>query len=128
MLTYAGKGYTPRFVRNYDRVIAEMKRGRPVELVAGPDDICAGLLGARKRQHCTSDDVRDRDARALRDFRTQGLALAPAAPMTAARLQRLRAAYAQGDVRGACAGCSWKPFCDSLVAQQFADCKLTPRR
>jgi len=125
MLTYAGKGYTPRFVKGYDRVVAEMKRGRPVELVAGPDDICAGLCGSRKRTHCHSCDVKDRDARTLRDFRARRLALAPAAPITIARLRRLRKAYASNDIRSACAGCSWKRLCDSLVVQDFAGCKLT---
>lgn len=125
MLTYAGKGYTPHFVRGYDRVVAEIKRGRPVELVTGPDDICAGLIGSRKRSHCTSIDVKTRDAQTLRDFRTRRLALTPVAPMTAARLQRLRKAYVQGDVRSACAGCSWKRLCDSLIVQNFAGCRLT---
>jgi hypothetical protein len=124
MRTYVGEGYTPRFVRGYDRVVAEMKRGRPVELVAGPDDICAGLLGAQKRGHCTSDDVKARDAQALRDFRAQRLLPTPTAPMTAARLQRLRKAYAQGDVRSACSGCSWKPLCDGIVKRDFSGCRL----
>ena len=125
MLTYAGKGYTPRFVRNYDRIVAEMKRGRSVELVAGPDDICAGLTGSRKRVHCHSHDVRQRDARAINDFRKRRLALTPAAPITQARLARLRKAYAANTVRSACAGCSWKSFCDSLVSRDFVGRRLT---
>ncbi|MFT3727011.1 MAG: DUF1284 domain-containing protein [Terricaulis sp.] len=125
MLTYAGKGYTPRFVRGYDRVVMDMKRGRFVELVVGPDDICAGLSGSRKRAHCYSKDVQTRDAQTLQDFRSKRLTLTPSAPITAARLRRLRKAYTKGTVRSACTGCSWKRLCDSLVVQDFAGCKLT---
>lgn len=125
MLTYAGKGYTPRFVRGYDRVIAEMQRGRPVELIAGADDICAGLAGSRQRAHCHSKDVKIRDAHTLREFRARRLALKPTAPITKARLQRLRKAYAENRIRGACAGCSWKRLCDSVVVQEFSGCRLS---
>jgi hypothetical protein len=124
MLTYAGKGYTPRFVRGFDRIVAEMKRGRPIQLVAGPDDICAALTLSHKRVHCHSHDVRERDARALRDFRTRHLALTPPAPMTAARLRRLRKAYAANHVRTACGRCSWKALCDDLVRRDFGGCTL----
>lgn len=43
MLTYAGRGYSPDFVRNFDHITARLAAGAPITLVHGPDAICAPL-------------------------------------------------------------------------------------
>jgi len=49
ILTFAGKGYSPAFVANMAGVVARIGAGEPIEVVAGPDDICAPLEGAATR-------------------------------------------------------------------------------
>ncbi len=44
MLTFVGKGYSPAFVENYDRIAGRLSEGEDILLVDGPDDICAPLL------------------------------------------------------------------------------------
>ena len=64
MLTYVGKGYTQSFTVNYDRVAERLNRGEEIEIVAGPDDICAPLL-CGDAAHCFRKSVSERDAKAL---------------------------------------------------------------
>ena len=63
MLTFIGKGYTPEFTENYRRIAARLSAGETIELVTGPDDICAPLAGLPE-EHCLQDSVTDRDTRA----------------------------------------------------------------
>lgn len=124
ILTYVGKGYTRRFTRGFDRIVREMKRGRPVALVEGPDDICIGLVGRQFRTHCHSADVKQRDRGARRDLRLKLNEARKAAAMTPLRVRRLRQAYARNSIRSGCAACGWKKLCDRVAAADFAGCKL----
>ncbi len=124
ILTYVGKGYTKRFTRGFDQVVREMKRGRPVVLVEGPDDICIGLVGGQFQKHCYSKDVQNRDRGARADLRTRLREARLAGPMTPARVRRLREAYARNDIRTGCAACGWKKLCDRVVAREFEGCRL----
>jgi hypothetical protein len=126
ILTYVGKGYTKRFVRGFDQVMRDIKRGAPVALVRGPDDICIGLRGRQFQRHCFSDDVKRRDRGALADFRKRAMPLSRAAPLTPLRVRRLREAYASNEIRTGCAACGWKKLCDRNVAATFAGCRLFP--
>ena len=71
MLSYSGEGYTPRFTKNFDAIVARLNAGAVmVEIVAGQDDICAGLVDdasclSGHARHCVSHTVQARDAMAL---------------------------------------------------------------
>jgi len=96
MLTYAGRGYTPRFTSGMDDLIARLGGGAEILLVEGPDDICApwleearlgeaaekaapqkaaaekaatGQAGAEIRApHCHESRIAQRDAKAASDI------------------------------------------------------------
>jgi hypothetical protein len=53
LLTFVGKGYTPAFTANYRRIVARLNEGAAVELVDGPDDICAPML-AEAEHHAST--------------------------------------------------------------------------
>ncbi|RUZ88238.1 DUF1284 domain-containing protein, partial [Mesorhizobium sp. M7A.F.Ca.US.006.01.2.1] len=53
-LTYVGKGYSPAFTANYDRVAERLSRGEDILLVSGPDDVCAPLLD-EPEPHCLNE-------------------------------------------------------------------------
>jgi hypothetical protein len=126
MLTYVGKGYTPDFCTNYDAIAARLTRGDEIEIVAGPDDVCAPLLSTES-PHCHKDSVLVRDAEAAASI--SALLETPVSTgfrlsLNAAMLARLRAAFAAGTTRTACAGCEWSSLCDAVAANGFPGTRL----
>ncbi|MFK3778090.1 DUF1284 domain-containing protein [Agrobacterium sp. NPDC089420] len=126
MLTYVGKGYTPGFVANYDRVAARLNAGEDIELVEGADDICEGLL-CESHAHCFNQGVVQRDETArLSVSALSGEVLTAGKKLQATPdfLATMRAAFAAGDVRQACHGCQWIRLCDRIAASGFAGVKI----
>ncbi len=129
LLTYVGEGYTPAFVAQADALAARIGSGEGVEIVAGPDDLCAPRLALEPAHHCFTEDVARRDAEALREAgRLLGRDLKPGArlALSPAEVGRMRRAFAEGRIRGACADCSWRGLCDGVAQGGFAGGKLLP--
>lgn len=131
ILTYRGKGYTDAFVARMSGLVAAINAGRPVQLVSGPDDICAGLT-----DQCRLDvnhDCAARDILRLDKLAVDAVSALLKRDLTTARtlheddVETLRKAYAHGTIRAACSGCSWKNFCDKIVEEKFAETKLLPQ-
>jgi hypothetical protein len=123
MLTFIGKGYTPEFTENYRRIAARLSAGETIELVNGPDDICAPLSGFVDK-HCLQDSVTDRDEKAamavsklLGRSVVKGSVITPDADV----LKRLRQAFRAGDIRAGCARCEWSPLCTDVADKGFPD-------
>lgn len=126
MLTYVGKGYTPDFCTNYDEIAARLTRGEDIEIVAGPDDVCAPLLSTND-PHCHKDSVRVRDAEAA--AAVSGLLEATVEPgfcftLDASLLTQFRTAFAAGTSRSACGGCEWSALCDGIAGSGFPGARL----
>jgi hypothetical protein len=127
MLTFAGKGYTPDFVANFEQVASRIAAGDEViQIVEGPDDICSALL-IETTCHCHNPSVSLRDrhaAAAISNLLSQpiqaGAHLLPRQNL----LSILRAAFVPGTIRQACVGCQWKPTCDSIAKQGFIETRL----
>ncbi|PZQ49413.1 MAG: DUF1284 domain-containing protein [Rhodovulum sulfidophilum] len=132
VLTYVGKGYTPAFVANYDRIAKRIAAGEPILIVAGPDDICAPLLGpdGPDQIHCHDEGVAARDRRAARAVGALlGLAVAPGTHLhpDAALIAKLRAGFAVGMIRSACDGCSWAALCDMISEDGYSGTRIPAR-
>jgi len=126
MLTYVGKGYTPAFCTNYDGIVARLTRGETIEIVAGPDDVCAPLLST-EAPHCHQDSVLVRDAEAANAASALlGATVAPGFHFTLDPdvLTRFREAFAAGSSRTACGGCEWSGLCDSVAGSGFQGTRL----
>jgi len=126
LLTYAGKGYSPAFTANYDKVVKWLGEGEGVVIVAGPDDICAPLLG-EPEPHCLSQSAVERDRLAARDVGT--LLGRPIQPgdrfvLDASSLAGMRKAFSVGLTRQACSGCEWSGLCDTVSASGFSHTRL----
>ena len=126
LLTYVGKGYSPAFTANYDKVVKRRGVGEGVVIVAGPDDICAPLLG-EPEPHCLSQSAVERDRLAARDVGT--LLGRPIQPedrfvLDASSLAGMRKAFAAGLTRHACSGCEWSGLCDTVSASGFSGTRL----
>lgn len=121
ILTYSGHGYSPAFSANMTRIAGRLGAGERIEIVAGPDDICAPLL-ADPDPHCRRASVWARDRAAARELgRLSGVAIRPGAGLAldADLVQRLRAAFAARRIRAACAGCEWFDLCGATAASGF---------
>ena len=131
LLTYVGRGYSPVFVANLDRVAARVAAGAPIRLVDGPDDICSPLVTARRRQpvHCHGRRVVWRDRRAARAVgRLLGRPVSPGCllRLDGRVLRRLRRSFAARAIRSACLGCPWARLCSTVAATGFRGARLDP--
>ena len=130
MLTYKGEGYSPEFIANCDWLIRQFAAGNePVEIVSGPDDICAPLI-AGGDCHCFNESVLERDQKAAQQLSSLlGEPVVPGAvlELTGARLGMLRSAFRNGDIRAACEECPWKELCDGIAGGGFAGTKLSAK-
>lgn len=128
LLTYIGKGYTPEFVKNYDRIVAGLNAGDAFVPVYGPDDICRPML-QEKTCHCLNDSVAERDRIAARAVAVAiGRELTTGTPQTfsAAEVAVLRSQFADGGLRGSCSGCEWQNLCTRIAENDFRGCRLAP--
>lgn len=121
MLTFVGEGYTPAFTDNYRGIAERLSAGEDIEIVSGPDDICAPLMQG-EAPHCLNASVAARDAAAIEAVaRLLGGAIEPGAILLldAGLLQTLRQNFAAGTIRSACSGCEWEAFCDRIARDGF---------
>mgnify|MGYP001809874635 CR=1 FL=1 len=126
LLTFVGRGYTPAFTAHYRRIVARLNAGEAVELVEGPDDICAPMLD-EPEHHCRNASVAVRDAQAragIAGLLGCPLEIGRAIAITPVRVEQLRRAFAEGTIRAACAGCQWSDFCTQIAAQGFGGARL----
>jgi hypothetical protein len=127
MLTFAGKGYSPEFVANFERIASLIAAGdQTVEIVMAPDDICATIL-ADPACHCRDSSISDRDrlaAQALTDLLRQPVQQNAKIHLSLNALDRMRNAFAAGTIRKACHGCQWSPFCDTIAKENFRETRL----
>lgn len=123
MLTFVGNGYTPAFVQNFEEVVRRISTGgESVEIVEGPDDVCAPLLAASDC-HCNNASVADRDrdaAEALGNLLRRPIRAKEQVLLDQGTLGLLREAFAAGTIRRACIGCQWSPLCDGIAQNCFA--------
>jgi uncharacterized protein len=131
MLTFAGKGYTPAFVANFEQVASRIAAGgEAIQIVDGPDDICSPLL-TEPTCHCHNSSVTLRDrlaAGAISDLLSLPIRAGMHLPAALNLLPILREAFVTGTIRQACIGCQWKPTCDSIAANRFIETRLLMRR
>lgn len=66
---FQGKGYSQEFIRNLQELVGRAQEGEPVEVVAGPDDVCRACLNLRKERCRHKNDaeaeIKKLDCRAL---------------------------------------------------------------
>lgn len=124
MLTWSGKGYSEAFSAKFDQVVRAIKGGNPVQIVAGPDDLCRTLDPATQPDyHCDKASVTARDAAALADIAAYlGVALDAGRPLIVdvATWARLQSGFKAGTVRTACRSCEWFSLCSDIAGDDFA--------
>ena len=107
---YDGEGYDEPFIRNLEKVLAEVRR-EGAQVVEGADDVCSLCLH-RSEDHCTYSAAADRE---IREMDRKALALLTLAPGDRADwkgteetvVANFREWYAAH-----CFACSWRPVCE----------------
>jgi len=139
LLTYSGKGYGPAFTENFDALVAKLNTGNSIlEIVAGPDDICArpALPPSRSvvhTEHCDSRFMRGRDTTALHHITCflrlpRPLAAGLKFYLAEQTVQSFRQGFAAGTIRRACKSCAWHDACSEVAGSGYATVKLHPPR
>ncbi len=126
LLTYVGKGYSPAFTANYDKIAGRLRLGEDVLVVSGPDDICAPLLG-EPEPHCWGESVVERDrlaARDVADLLARPIGSGIRLDLDASILARMREAFSAGLTRNACQGCEWAGLCSEIAARVYPDTRV----
>ncbi len=127
MLTFASKGYSPPFIENFEEVVDRISTGNEtIEIIEGPDDICAPLL-SESDTHCKNASITIRDrfaAEALSGLLREPIQATAQVLLDRERLHAMRQAFAEGKIRRACAGCQWAPLCDDIARNGFKETRL----
>ncbi len=118
MLTFAGEGYTPEFIANFAAIVRRIGAGAAIDLVEGPDDVCAPLAGTGDG-HCGGAEVAQRDRTALAALVAHGVPVDRPLELDAVRLAAFRERFAAGTTRAACCDCSWSALCTAIAADGF---------
>jgi hypothetical protein len=125
-LTYAGKGYSPSFTANYDRIADRIGKGEDILIVSGPDDICVPLL-SEDDPHCLRDGIVERDrhaAHALAPLLSRRIEPGEQLNLDADAVGRLRTAFTDGGIRKACSDCEWLKLCTDIASDGFRNTRL----
>jgi uncharacterized protein len=127
MLSFASRGYSAAFIKNFEEVVQRVSTGNEtIEIVDGPDDVCAPLL-TELDSHCNSASITVRDryaAEALSDLLRQPVQAKEQVLLDQECLHAMRQAFAEGRIRRACVGCQWTPFCDAIARNSFKETQL----
>lgn len=124
LLTYKGEGYSSAFIANFDALIERLKKGETIELLEGPDEICAVLINEDPCAHCLETRVLERDSKALHALEQAQLIDKKPFTVTKEWLAQMRAAFLTGNIREACETCEWQDLCNTVVANDFVDTRL----
>lgn len=123
LLTYAGKGYSPAFTAGFTRIADRIAGGETVQIVDGPDDVCAPLLDD-PQAHCMNASVTLRDvasARDVGDLLGRPIQTGDQLVLDREMISQMRAAFHQGKIRAACARCDWANLCSDIATAGYAD-------
>lgn len=122
LLTFAGKGYSPAFAARFSVIARRIHKGATIQIVTGPDDICAPVLND-PQSHCRNVSVALRDDQAARDVGALlGRVIRPgdSFPLDGQTIAKMRAGFAQTRIRAACLGCEWSDLCSTIASADYA--------
>lgn len=110
MKGFRGKGYSAYFVKHMAFVITSLAKGESVEVVSGPDEICAACPNAAEGV-CTlyGSTVDEMDAYVMSKLRLSPQSRHTADELNALIAQSFRTLH---DIEPVCGGCRWTKDCD----------------
>ena len=115
-----GKGYNDAFIANLSAIVRRLRAGEDIEIVSGPDDICAPLVnsGTSEQPHCLNKSVSERDdlaASKVSELLSYQISRGRRISCNSQFLQQMHHAFVSGTIRQACFGCQWNELCSSVA-------------
>ena len=107
---YNGEGYDEPFIRNLEKVLAEVRR-EGAQVVEGADDVCSLCLH-RREESCTYSDAADREIREMDRKALALLGLAPGSRGDWEKTGETVVANFREWYAAHCFACSWRPVCE----------------
>lgn len=116
-LGFQGKGYSPSFIKNYQRIVDRLKADpeTPIQVTPGLDHICSACPHQTAQQQCTKQVLIDR----LDQAHLNVLGWQPHQVVTWHTAQdTLKHRMTLDRFHQACEGCSWKSLgvCEAALA------------
>ncbi len=107
---FQGKGYSPNFVRNFKKIMAELNGENGdaimIEIVGRTDDVCAPCPHKRDALCVTQDKISQLD-----NAHTKVLQITPGQQFTWGEAKKLiKEKMTLANFHQACDGCSWKEY------------------
>ena len=131
ILTYVGEGYSKAFTDNFDIIIEKINSAKTsqIEIVSGPDDICAPrLCDKNDKCHCYEDSFTKADLDALNDLQSLNMninfAIGARIHLSSDLIHDLRVKFTQGVIRTACIGCEWHSLCTDISEKTYKNTRL----
>jgi hypothetical protein len=124
ILSYVGKGYSQSFTDNFDALMERINKGeREVEIVTGPDDICAPRLcdASDITCHCYEERIILRDKIALENL---NYSYGDVISLDLEWIKDMRVRFHLGENRQACQGCQWYDLCTGIAEHGFKEGRL----
>ena len=125
-LTFAGRGYSKEFERDFAQVIDRIKRNETILVVSGPDEICASIEECSD-SHCREARISNRDELALEDISSHiGKPLKVGSQISPSQLfgDKYQSSFQQRSIRRACFDCQWANMCDQIADANFSSSLL----
>lgn len=137
-LTYQGTGYSPQFVRNFNKVIDAISRGARIWLVSRGDAICKSTLnrghGACNKNCLNMELPRDQATlQAINQLQQplgliRSLQMGDVITLTESTVSALRVHFAAPEsiLRVPCRQCRWHQLCSDVAAGRYRNVRLYP--
>ena len=107
-------------------IAGRISAGETIEIVEGPDDICAPRQ-AETNAHCCEDSIHKRDLQAAQDVgRVLQVLVRDGAKLSLNKssLERLRAEFTQDRIKSACRDCQWGEICTAISTNGYGGVML----
>lgn len=111
---FSGHGYDESFTKAMTAAVEVLQNGEPIELVSGPDGLCAACPNRMKGGGCAlgTDDVLCRDRAAF-----QVLGLAAGESLSWRQAGKLLSQVTERDFQTVCGNCRWQK--EGLCSQKL---------
>ena len=109
---FTGKGYSPEFTRNMERVLGQLRGGAQVRMVAGADSLCAACPNLAQGVCSSAEKVERYDAAVL-----ALCGIEPGRELNYAELSALvdRSILAPRLLDDVCGDCEWHSLCREVM-------------
>ncbi len=107
---FKGEGYSREFVHNLQELVGRAEKGEPIEVVAGPDDVCRACPHLRK-ERCWHKNDAEAEIKKLDYLALRYLGASVGEKVTWEEIKKKVGSAPEKWFAAFCAGCDWALVC-----------------